>query len=327
MAQIVAGLAHPHGPTIQTHWSRWNEFEQRDRSNPQLAAEPAVTFDELAALAARTKPTLKDELSEPVWMEKHERAHRALGTVKSILEEAHPDVIVCVGDDQHEHLLDENMPQFCVYYGDTVTQVARSRADGQNGHGSGGEAEERREHPAAPELARHVIKSLIRQGFDVATSNSLKPERGLGHAFTYLYNSGMIPEERPIPMLPVMVNTFYPPNQAPPARCYALGRALRRAIESWDADQRVAIIGSGGLSHVVVDEEVDRLTLEAIRQKDVELIEALPEERLIRGTSENRNWLVVAGAMEPCAFNLVDYVPVYRSSAAMGHGLAFGYWT
>jgi len=77
---------------------------------------------------------------------------------------------------------------------------------------------------------------------------------------------------------------------------------------------------------VVLDEEVDQLTLQAIRQKDVELIAALPEDRLIRGTSENRNWIVVAGAMEDREFKLVDYIPAYRNSAAMGHGLSLAYW-
>jgi hypothetical protein len=330
MARIVAAVAHPHGPTIQTHWSQWKEFEQRDRTNPQLEADPAVTFDQLVELAARTRPTLKqDELNEMVWQQKYERAHKSLDTVVSIVNEAQPDVIVCIGDDQHEQFNDDNMPQFSVYYGDIITQVIRPSREryGQTGGDSQPGTTLIKEYPASPSLARHVIKSLIHQGFDIATSSALKTERGLGHAFTFLYTWGFVAADHPIPMLPIMINTFYPPNQAPPARCYALGQALRRAIESWDSDQRVALVGSGGLSHVVVDEEVDQLTLEAIRTKDIELIAALPEDRLIRGTSESRNWIVVAGAMEAREFNLIDYVPVYRSTAAMGHGMAFAYWS
>jgi len=63
-----------------------------------------------------------------------------------------------------------------------------------------------------------------------------------------------------IPMVPVMINTFFPPNQPTPARCYALGRSLRKAIDSWDSDKRVAVIASGGLSHTIMDEEIDRMT-------------------------------------------------------------------
>jgi hypothetical protein len=58
-------------------------------------------------------------------------------------------------------------------------------------------------------------------------------------------------------MVPVMVNTYYPPNQPTPKRCYAFGQAVRKAIESWDSNKRVALMASGGLSHVVIDEEID----------------------------------------------------------------------
>src|SRR5205823_6755209 len=142
----------------------------------------------------------------------------------------------------------DNMPQFCIFYGSGVERVERQRTvDRQNWVVDRNAAgiELRKQYPAAPDLGRHVIKSLIGQGFDIAVSNQLKPEVGLGHAFTFFYTKGMIDEDAPIPMLPVMVNTFYPPNQPPPARCYAFGQALRKAIDSWDSELRVAIVGSG----------------------------------------------------------------------------------
>lgn len=323
MARIVAGLTTPHGPQMQRHWSTWHEFEKRDPNHVQLQAEPPVTY---AELVARAKPDIKDDLTDEKWRDAYERRERGLDVLRSVIKETAPDIIVAIGDDQHEHLLDDNMPQFCVYWGDKLVNVDRERTPDRQGwivatDLSGGEV--RTEYPAAPDLAKHVIKSLISQGFDTAVSNELKAEVGLGHAFTFLYR--LFPDG-PIPLLPVMVNCFFPPNQPPPARCYALGQGLRCAIESWDSDKRVALIGSGGLSHVVIDEEVDRMTLDAIGKKDIELIAALPADRLIRGTSETRNWIVVAGAMEPLDFNLVDYIPAYRSSAAMGHALSFAYW-
>jgi 3-O-methylgallate 3,4-dioxygenase len=323
MAQVVVGMATPHGPQMSTHWSKWHEFEQRDRKHPQLLAEPPVTFDELVA---RARPGLGAVLNEEHWKDEWDRAQQGLNVLRDVLREARPDVIVAIGDDQHEHLLDDNMPQFCIYWGDELTSVDRRRtADRKDWQVStdGPGHEVRTSYPAAPELAKHTIQSMKRQGFDVAVSNQLKDNVGLGHAFTFLYK---LTPDQPLPLLPVMVNCFYPPNQPLPARCYAFGQALRQAIATWDSDQRVAIIGSGGLSHVVVDEEIDQLTLEAIRQKDVELFAELPEERLIRGTSENRNWIIVAGAMEAEEFTLVDYIPAYRNTAAMGHGLALAYW-
>jgi hypothetical protein len=135
----------------------------------------------------------------------------------------------------------------------------------------------------------------------------------------------MMPEGE-IPMVPFMVNTYYPPNQPTPKRCYALGQAVRRAIESWDADFRVAVVASGGLSHVIMDDEIDRITLDALQEKDADRLRSLPVERLFGGTSEIRNWVIAAGALEPMKMTLVDFVPAYRSPAATGCGMSFAYW-
>jgi hypothetical protein len=130
-----------------------------------------------------------------------------------------------------------------------------------------------------------------------------------------------------IPMIPLMVNTYFPPNTPSPARCYALGQALRRGIESWDSKQRVAIMSSGGLSHSIIDEELDHRTLDVMMEKDRDTLCSLPREQLIRGTSEIRNWIIGAGAFEPMDMTLVDYVPYYRSPAGTGCGGGFAYWT
>ena len=127
-------------------------------------------------------------------------------------------------------------------------------------------------------------------------------------------------------MIPVMVNTYYPPNQPTPKRCYAFGRAVRRAIESWDSDKRVAVMASGGLSHVIIDEDIDQMTLDGLRNEDPELLWRLPRERLRGGTSEILNWVALAGAVGPMKMTLVDYVTTYRSPAATGCGMGFAYW-
>jgi hypothetical protein len=128
-------------------------------------------------------------------------------------------------------------------------------------------------------------------------------------------------------MVPFMINTFFPPNQPTPRRCYAVGQALRRAIEAWDRDVTVGIVASGGLSHTIIDEEIDRMTVDAILEKDAAALTSLPRERLNLGTSEIRNWITVAGAMEPMTPQLIgDYIPAYRSPAGTGCGMAFAYW-
>ena len=116
-------------------------------------------------------------------------------------------------------------------------------------------------------------------------------------------------------MVPVMVNTYYPPNQPTPKRCYALGQAVRKAIESWDADKRVAVMASGGLSHVVIDEEIDQMVIDGLRTKNPDTLWRLPRERLWGGTSEILNWVALAGVVEPMELKFLEYVTTYRSPA------------
>ena len=129
-----------------------------------------------------------------------------------------------------------------------------------------------------------------------------------------------------LPMVPVMVNTYYPPNQPTPKRCYAFGQAVRKAVESWDSGKRVAIMASGGLSHVVIDEEIDQMTIDGLRNKKPEILWRLPRERLWGGTSEILNWVALAGAVESMELKYLDYVTTYRSPAATGCGMGFAYW-
>jgi hypothetical protein len=85
-------------------------------------------------------------------------------------------------------------------------------------------------------------------------------------------------------------------------------------------------MASGGLSHTIIEEDLDQQVINALIEKDVDTLCALPRERLIRGTSEIRNWVSLAGAMEPVDMTLVDYVPCYRSPASTGCAMAFATW-
>ena len=100
------------------------------------------------------------------------------------------------------------------------------------------------------------------------------------------------------------------------------------AIKAWDEPARVAVIASGGLSHFVVDEELDRTLLGALERKDGQTLQTLPKERLFSATSESLNWVALGGVFEkePHNFELLDYVPVYRTPANTGGGWAFGRW-
>jgi 3-O-methylgallate 3,4-dioxygenase len=80
------------------------------------------------------------------------------------------------------------------------------------------------------------------------------------------------------------------------------------------------------LSHFVIDEELDQLTITALQNKDAAALATLPRERLNSGNSEIRNWLAVGGAVEHLDMQLIDYVPCYRSPAGTGCAMAFAQW-
>jgi hypothetical protein len=182
-----------------------------------------------------------------------------------------------------------------------------------------------RQFPTDGDLARHLMDALIDEGIDVACSFQSRPGAGLDEAFNLLYRE-YVPDAD-VPYVPFLISRYLP-NQATPARCYELGRALRRAIESWAQDKRVAIMASGGLSHQIIDEELDRQVIDALTERNVEQLCSLPRDRLNRapGTPEILNWVACAGAMEPMPMTLIDYVPCYRSSAGTGQGVTFGWW-
>ena len=135
--------------------------------------------------------------------------------------------------------------------------------------------------------------------------------------------------DKPIPLVPVLLNTFYPPNQAKPGRCYDFGRTIGRAIRAWDGGKRVAICASGGLSHFVVDEEWDQKMIDAMLKQDAETIAAEPNIMFRSGSSETKNWITVAGILSQTSLemDLLDYVPCYRTEAGTGNAMAFATWT
>jgi hypothetical protein len=149
--------------------------------------------------------------------------------------------------------------------------------------------------------------------------------RGFGHAYGFpihrLFADGAIP------VVPLMLNTYYPPNQPTPKRCFDLGVALRGAVAGADCEARVAVLASGGLSHFVVNEELDQQVLTAMVNADWDALCAIPPALLNSGSSEIRNWIAVAGAMRDSAVKWHEYVPVYRSPAGTGCGMGFLVWS
>jgi hypothetical protein len=336
MAKIVLGMAASHGPLLATPPQRWGERAEADRRNPALAyRDRTFTFDELARL--RAKENLQEQIELPIKQRRYDACQRAMAEMARVFKAAKPDVAVLIGNDQMEVFEDANIPAFMVCFGETVDNIPFSEEQKRrlppgiaiaeaNHHGDTAQT-----YPGQPELGRYLIEQLVQRDFDVAASARLPQSAssnisGLPHAYGFVYRRIM--QENFVPAVPFFINTFYPPNQPSVRRCLSLGTALAQAIAAWHPQLRVAIIGSGGMSHFVVDEELDRRFLAAMQHKDADALISIPAYNFRSGTSELKNWIPVAGAMNEMGLTmtLIDYQPLYRSAAGTGSGMAFAYW-
>jgi 3-O-methylgallate 3,4-dioxygenase len=290
MAEIALGIGTSHGPQLRTPAERWHLFLEKDRKDRR--------FD-YRELLSKAKPEIRNQLSDDIFKIKYDACQAALAQLRDALAAAAPDAVIIIGDDQHEQFWEDNMPMFSIFYGETLEQIPRSAQNRQTWWNSAAAYSDQqlRSFACDVDLARHLIQQFVAQGFDIAASNKLKNETGIGHAFSFVTDH--ILPDRTIPIVPLMVNAFFPPNRPHPPRCYDLGKALSRALREWRADKKVAIVASGGLSHFIIDEELDGQLLDGLIRKDRQALARLPVDRLWRlGTGEGLNWIVAGGALE-----------------------------
>ena len=318
MARVVIGVGSSHSPQLSIRAKDWAKLlGDKDKTDPRLNYQ---------ALLQKARPGLEQELTPERFAERDQACLTGIETLGAALRQADADVVVVFGDDQQEQFHDDNMPMFAIYHGKEVPVVKHNnlRPAAWKDAEEKGWAETLPQYQAGFDLANHLIRALTDAEFDIARCNKLRPEIGVGHAFSFLYRR-ILPGSK-VPIVPLMVNTYYPPNQPTPKRCYALGQAVRKGIESWPTDARVALLASGGLSHVVIDEEIDAMTIDGLKNKRPEVLYRLPRERLKGGTSEILNWVALAGAMEGRDLKYFEYVTTYRSPAGTGCGMGFAYW-
>lgn len=323
MAKITLGIATSHSPMLSVPASEWvAKFGAKDRYDPGLG--------DYAELNSRNARRFTPEITLQSCQGRYERTQAAVSRIATTLQQVAPDAVVIIGDDHHEMFSEDHMPAVNIYWGETYSaapvdldKVPEFRRSAMWAY-----------HPAEPEwvpcdatLGRHIIEFLMAEQFDVSHSRAVAADGEIGHAFNFIVQRFMTAGHR-IPQVPVFLNTYFPPTQPTAARCYALGKALRRAIESWDTDKRIAIVASGGLSHILLDEAFDRAILDAMAQKDETGLCRWSESKFQSGTSETKTWIALAGAMEGTGLSmrLIDYVPCYRSLAGTGVGAGFAEW-
>ena len=227
-----------------------------------------------------------------------------------------PDVLIVVGDDQHENLVDDNMPPFTIFMGADAEASVSLRYLNQ------AKSENRTKYNIDAKMAEALITGLMDQGFDPSYSKKTRYDGGLGHAFARVLKF-LVPENN-CRVIPVMVNTYYPP--APSAkRCLHFGQTLAALIRQFPSEDRVVIAASGGLSHTKIDEALDHEFLKALQANDTAYMAAMPSAIFREGTSEILNWIVIAGAANQPG-KVIEYSPLYRTQTGVGCAMGFAHW-
>lgn len=333
MAEIVLGMGTSHSPTLNSSAEEQLLHAQVDQGLPSWPRQlqdkngNPCTYEELLAMAP---PGMADEITLDVLEQRVAACQANIRRLEKEIEDAELDALIVVGDDQREQFFDDNMPAILIYWGDVIPNTVLDLPDDdpefwKKARSMYHEESGVHEYPVESGLARHLIEHLIDAEFDVSHAKKLRFERGEGHAFGFVHKRLM--RNKVVPIVPVAINTYFPPNQPRPKRCYRLGQEIRRAVESWDGGARVGIIGSGGLSHFTIDEELDRAVLDACRANDAAALRAVPTAKLNAGNSEIRNWIAVAGAADHLTMRWQEYVPCYRSPAGTGCAMAFAVWS
>lgn len=330
MSEIVLGIGSSHTPLLALDSDEWTQRANDDYKNPQLNLSDGrfLSYEQLLAEAG---PKYSQAATFENFSRHDAQAQQALDRLADEIERAAPHIAVIIGDDQGELFKQTNMPAFAVFYGDEIIMHPilehMSNPPGWLRTAVTGYAMDAAHHfPGAPDFALQLVGKLMDKGVDVCGAAKVEDpaKAGFGHAFGFVIQR--LFRGRRIPVVPVLLNTYFPPNVVRPARAYDVGQLLGEAIREIGGTARVAIISSGGLSHFVTDEALDRKVLEALRTRDAATLRAIPMAALNSGSSEILCWIMAGGALDGLDNVWAEYVPVYRTPAGTGIGLAFAAW-
>jgi len=181
-----------------------------------------------------------------------------------------------------------------------------------------------------PKLASHIAQSVIQQDFDLTIVNKMDVDHGLTVPLSLMTGK---PQAWPCPVIPFAVNVVQYPVPSG-QRCYNLGKAIRKAIESYDEDLNVQIWGTGGMSHQLqgpraglINKEFDNAFLDDLIN-DPDALARKPHIDYVREAGsegiELVMWLIARGAMDdaaggpkPVLKHRFYHVPA--SNTAVGH--------
>lgn len=337
MADVVLAIGTSHSPMLNASVQEWGHFEQREPTTKLRDRQGRPSS--YGALLQEAGGRYDGQATPAHFAERHGAAQAALDRLAAEIRAARLDALVVFGDDQKELFHEDNLPALMVYTGVAISHRMRPPKPEwvdwfAQVQGRYYPVDDSWQHPVDAPLANHLVEALVDAGFDPAVCERLPRDEGMGHAFAFVHQRlfgwhrpSFLPPmprlEPAIPVVPIFINTYYPPNQPSPERCYQLGQAVRAAIGRWPGKARVGVLGSGGLSHFAIDEELDGRIVRALRDRDRNALVTLPREQLNSGNSEIRNWIAMAGAGEHLPHAWSEYIPAYRTPAGTGTGFCF----
>lgn len=263
----------------------------------------------VGAFAASHGPLLVREW-ETIPAGEKERLTAAFLELGRRVSQAKPDVLIVVAPDHWSNFFLDNVPAVCLGVGETNDGPPEPWMKAFPHIELAGDAR----------LAAHIVETALDNDFDPSVSHRLK----LDHGFCIpLWRMGLGRMPRIVPMI---VNSIEPPFPSV-RRCLQWGRLLRQAIESYAEPIRVAVLGTGGLSHSIgeptmgeIDPKLDQETVRLFAGPEEALLAFLEKELPAagNGTEEVRNWLVAHGAADGRGFELIDYLPVPKVLVGCG---------
>ncbi|MGW4772601.1 DODA-type extradiol aromatic ring-opening family dioxygenase [Nocardia sp. NPDC004278] len=330
MSKIVLGVGTSHSPLLAMQPPLWIDRGKDDlrRTDLHLVDGRVLTYAELDEEVA---DRYVDEATLSSFETAAARAQECLDRLAMAIEETEPDVLIVIGDDQAELFSLTHNPAFAVYTGDEIVmhpknELHQNLPEWHRTANKGYSMDTANRHLAAPDVALDLVAGLIEKGVDVAVATQvLDPVgAGFGHAFGFV--AERLIKGKPIAILPIMLNTYFPPNVPTPRRCFEIGTFIADVVEGLPGDRRVGVVASGGLSHFVTDEKLDRTVLDALEAGDRAALETISPVALRSGNSEILNWIMTGGAVGDLKVTHSDYIPVRRTPAGTGIGLAFTVW-
>lgn len=229
------------------------------------------------------------------------------------LDQARPDTVVVFYNDHGLNFFLDKIPTFAV-------GAASSYLNADEGWGLPTVAP----FPGAPQLSWHIIESLVDDEFDVTMCQEMLVDHAFAVPMALLW-----PGEgrRPVKTVPIAINTVQHPLPSA-TRCFKLGAAVARAVESFEEDSRVLIVGTGGLSHQLdgeragfINKEFDLFCMEKLVNDPEALLQYSNRELIERAGTQGIEilmWIAARGAMTHGAQRLHSNYHIPISNTATG---------